>query len=77
MPLPDDRHLPKLIHAFCRCSMQGAEIGNFSSFQFAHLPTLVDALLHIELHFQRVIALEDFIIMAPCQFVGQRPTFWK
>lgn len=76
MPLPDDLHLPKPIHPLCRCSMQGAEIGNFS-FVFSIRAPSNDALLHIELHFQRVIALADFKIMAPCQFVGQRPTFWK
>lgn len=72
MPLPEDLHLPKPIHPICRCSMQGAEIGNFSFVFSIRAP-----LLHIELHFQRVIALEDFKIMAPCQFVGQRSTFWK
>ena len=28
----------------------------------------------IELHFQRIIALQQFIVMTPCQNVGQRPT---
>ena len=76
MTLPDDLHLPKPIHPLCRCSMQGAEIGNFS-FVFSIRAPYNDALLYIELHFQRVIALENFKIMAPCQYVRHCLTFWK
>ena len=31
----------------------------------------------IELHFKSVFAFQYLVIMAPCQNVGQRPTFWE
>ena len=47
------------------------------SFQFSHLPPFLDALFEIELHFQRVVTLENLKIIAPYQFVRQRLTFWE
>ena len=47
------------------------------SFQFPNFPTFLDGFLIIELHFKRIITLQQFIIMAPCQFVGQCSTFWE
>ena len=46
-------------------------------FQFFYLPSFIDGLHYVELHFERIITFEKFEVMAPCQFVRNRLTFWE
>ena len=46
-------------------------------FQFSNFPAFFDAFLIIELHFKRVVTLQQFKIMAPCQFWGRVPKIGK
>ena len=46
-------------------------------FQLPHAPMGVLAFAYVEADFQRVVELEDFLVMAPTQFARQCRAIWE